>query len=252
MPSRVPSLAPTFIPPVECEQEKGLLEISTYTNETIEWKVQDLYGRTVMSSINGRIQECINLNSCYTFSYRCSVVEDGIIENANHHGMFNVVYNDEVLAFGSIMFGDHTTMFGNHCLGDGDSICTLSSDASTPMSMFRLELAVGTGTELSWSLLNGTMHKVWSAGPFGDCDVNTLALCLPRMDCYEFTLSNNSANNTGSFTVLFSEVNESMIQNYTGTVHEDSNQRVFLGTCYDMNYNRDDAYSTRRQLLSTM
>ena len=251
MPSRVPSLAPTLIPPVECEHEKGLLEISIDMIETIQWEVQDLYGRTMMSSINGRIQECIDLNSCYTFSYRCSV-EDGIIENANNHGMFSVVYNDEVLASGSIMFGDHTTMFGNHCLGNGDSLCTLPSDESTPMSMFRLELAVETGMELSWSLLNGTMHEIWSAGAFGDCDVNTLALCLPRMDCYEFTLSNNSANNTGSFTVLFSEVNESMIQNYTGTVHEDSNQRVFLGTCYDMNYNRDDAYSTRRQLLSTV
>jgi hypothetical protein len=245
IPSRVPTFAPTLIPTIlACEGGKGRLTVSADINDQIQWKVHDLFGRLVKASSNGRISECIDWNSCYTVSFHNSMDDEFGVSR-----MYTVTYDDAIIFSGKFMPGVHTTMIGNNCLGNGDDVCTSSSGASTPMSMFRLELAAESGMGLKWNLLNGDKDDVWSAGPFGDCNVNTLALCLPRMDCYEFTMLNKSTNGTGSFTVLFSHImNESMIQNYTGTA-DNTSQRVFLGTCYHMNFN--DAYSTRRQALST-
>ena len=242
MPTTLPSLAPTFIPSGVCEQGKGRLTISAENADEIEWEVQDIFGRSLISSshegiaasergIISHVQQCIDWNSCYAFSFR---------NLADHHGvLYTVKFDDEVIVSGDFTFGNHTTMFGNYCLDNGDSVCTLSSSSSssnesTPMSMFRLELAAeGTGRNMAWKLRNGTQHEVRAAGPFETCQVDTLALCLPRMDCYEFTITNNSGDK-GTYAVMFSHVNEDMVQNYTGTAIDTT--RVFLGTCYDMNF----------------
>ena len=129
-----------------------------------------------------------------------------IAETVKHDGKLYFKYDDNILVSGNIMLKDHTTMFGNHCLGNGDNVSTASlSLVSTPMSIFRLQRAAETGGELSWKLLNGTIQRVWSAaGPLGDCDANYFVLCLPCMDCDEFILFTISTNDTGSFTFITS------------------------------------------------
>jgi len=228
-----------------CGRDEGLLEITVegdeFVNE-INWNVHDVFGNVVVSN-NGQsrndgglytITECIRLNSCYTFSIHDSLE---IIEYDEFRGLYTVKFDDKVIVAGHNFRRDETAMFGALCLQDGDSVCSPSNE-TIPMSMFRLELAAGSGSEIAWNLSNGSNTTI-SAGPFGDCRVNTLATCLPSQDCYEFTITDDSGDGTccsynkGRFTVMFSHMDH-IIQNFTGPVL--NAQRVFLGTCYEMNF----------------
>lgn len=247
-PSSNPSLEPTAMPTGECGRGKGLLEIIVEGDEfddEISWNVQDIFGNIVISNDGQNaghgglfsVRECLTLNSCYTFSIH-DLLADELIEDVNHRGLYTVKLDGEVIVSGNNFRKDQTTMFGVFCLQNGDAICT-SPNATTPMSMFLLELAADDGKAITWSLADGTKQVVRSAGPFGGCDVNTLAMCLPTNDCYEFTITDDSDDGTccsydkGLYTVMFSHM-EDMIQNYTGPV-VDMN-RVYLGSCYDMNF----------------
>mmetsp|Transcript_41493 Transcript_41493/g.72920 ORF Transcript_41493/g.72920 Transcript_41493/m.72920 type:complete len:590 (+) Transcript_41493:686-2455(+) len=249
MPSVAPSLPPSSNPSVEpgvCGRGEGLLEIIAEGDEFIDeisWNVQDIFGDVVISNdsqnaSDGGIysRECIALNSCYTFSIHDSL-EDELVEDA-YRGLHIVKLDGEVLASGNNFRRDQTTMFGEFCLQNGDIACKKLNE-TTPLSMFRLELATDNGKEITWNLVDGAKQIVRSAGPFGNCDVNTLAMCLPSEDCYEFTITDDSGDGTccahdkGLYTVMFSH-RDDMIQNYTGHVLD--THRVFLGTCYDMNF----------------
>ena len=254
MPSLAPSSEPTSMPTGVCGRDKGLLEIIVEGDafvDDISWKVQDIFGDTLVSNTdNGHnttthvyyIQECISYNSCYTFSIEDSLgneiqVEDGML----YRGLYSVRLDDEELVSGSNFRRNHTTMFGASCLHNGDTTCTTTNTTTDSMSMFRLELAA-LGSNITWSLVDGKKQVVQSAGPFGDCNINTLATCLPSEDCYEFVISDNSEEDgdgtccsydKGRYTVMFSHLDE-MVQNYTGPVVDF--QRVYLGTCFDMNF----------------
>ena len=220
--------------------------------DEISWNLQDIF-RNVVVSNNGQnpsdgglyaVQECIALNSCYTFSIHDSI-EEFSEEDDSHRGLYSVKLDGEVLVSGSNFRRDHSTMLGVFCLQNGDDACSPNNE-TTPMSMFRLELAAESGRDVTWNLVNVSKQiDVASAGPFGNCDVNTLAMCLPSEDCYEFTIADDSSGDgiccsyeKGIYTVMFSHVND-MIQNYTGIVPLMDMQRVFLGTCYDQNFEGD-------------
>lgn len=88
-----------------------------------------------------------------------------------------------------------------------------------------------------------TSHGTWqmehnTVGPLGDCEVNTLAMCLPREDCYEFTVMDRSNNDgskgNGLFTVTFSHIDDT-IQSYLGSV-ADVTQRFSLAHAILMNF----------------
>jgi hypothetical protein len=225
------------MPSLACETGKGLFDISTdeekFLNES-SWDIQDMLGNTVISN-TGRfaglgpysVQECVDLNSCYTFSIRNSFQDA-----PSHSSRYNIKLDGEIIAYGDNSFSERSTMFGGLCIENGDTACT-SSNASYPMSMFRLELAADSGKNITWKLVNGIKKEIRSAGPYGNCEVNTMAICLPREDCFEFTISDNSNDGTdkGLFTVMFSHGNN-MVQNQTGPVS--GVQRVLLGTCYGM------------------
>jgi hypothetical protein len=230
------------MPSLVCETGKGLLEIATdeekFANE-ISWNIQDMLGNTLTSNIGqlagvglSSIQQCVDIDLCYTFSLHNSF-QDGLYQNSR----YTVKLDGETLTTGVNSSKERTAIFGGICLGDGDATCT-SHNASDTMSMFRLELAADSGSDVTWKMLNGMKEEILSAGPYGNCEVNTRAMCLPREDCFEFIISDSSEAGTikGLFTVMFSHGND-MIQNYTGHIFSGV-QQVFLGTCYGMGFSR--------------
>ena len=245
-PSDAPSLIPSLSPSGDCRNE-GLLEITTEKNELTyaRWGVKDMFGNTVISN-NGLndtdifryTRECLPRVSCYTFLLYSSSEDEPIVDSSR--AFYSVKFDGEVLASSEAeedkgaAAGDRTTMFGPSCLQNGDNACT--KDETISMSMFRLE---HWGQQITWSLLDGSKQVVQSLGPFGKCNANTLAMCLPREDCYEFTISSVTgdgrccSSDQGQYTVTFSHV-ENMIQNITGPILD--THQVFLGNCYDMNF----------------
>jgi hypothetical protein len=229
------SPAPTFAPSFVCKTGEGLFDVATdedkFVNE-LSWDIHDMLGNTLLSNTGqpvgfgpSSVRKCLDLNSCYTFSIA-----------PNHSSRYTVKLDGGILTSGDKSFTERTTMFGGLCLGNGDTACT-SPDASGLMSMFRLELAADSGRYITWKLMNGTKKELRSAGPYENCEVNTLAICLPREDCFEFTISDSSGDGThkGLFTVMFSHGNN-MVQNHTGPIH--GVQRVHLGTCYGMGFDQ--------------
>ena len=239
-----PSLpVPTLVPTVVCEMGKGLIEIMTDDDKNvneINWDIHDLFGSTVLSSTTGHdssagtsfVRECVDMNSCYTFKIR-----------SDHGSRYSVKYDDKIVKSSDQSIMDQSIMFGELCLTNGDTACSKSSTAATTspsLSMFRLELAVDNGSDIVWTLMNSSAQNdrlIRSAGPYTNCDVNTLALCLPRDKCYEFIISDSSLDDTdkGIFTVMFSHHDNDMVQNYTGVVNG-MQHVVRLGTCYENEY----------------
>ena len=87
--------------------------------DEISWNLQDIFGNVVLSN-NGQnpsdgglyaVQECIALNSCYTFSIHDSI-EEFSEEDDSHRGLYSVKLDGEVLVSGSNFRRDHSTMFG--------------------------------------------------------------------------------------------------------------------------------------------
>ena len=258
MPSSMPSSLPTLSgqPTGRCGNEKSLVEIILEGNEfmdEISWNIQDVHGNVLIyGPIEGgdandggyyAVTECIPLNGCYTFSIHDSF-EGGVVGNGNYRGLFTVKLDGEKIVSGSTFPRDQTIMFGDACLHNGDAVCTtsnLTTGSFTPMSMFRMELvAQNYDREISWKLVDSTNNVIRSAGPIGNCHVNSLAMCLPRQDCYQFIIFDDDderkccSYDEGIVTVLFSE-RDGLIQNFTGAVFSDM-QRLFLGTCYGMNF----------------
>ena len=240
MPSSAPSAEPSLSPTGWCGRGKGLLDIriegNGFDNDEISWSVQDIYGNTLLSNVDiviigglYHIQECIILDTCYTFSTQDSIDSEIL------RYLYTVKLDGKILTSGSNIDGDHSTMFGRSCLQNGDTTCTNDS-AADHMSMFRLELASNDGGSMYWTLIDGNKQVIQTAGPFGNCQVNTLAMCLPSEDCYELVILEitPSLHDKGLYTVLFSHEGD-MIQNYTGSVNTFLN-RVYLGTCYDANF----------------
>ncbi|KAL7548152.1 hypothetical protein ACHAWF_011443 [Thalassiosira exigua] len=248
-PSASPSTEPTFAPTGYCGMGNGLVEIIVEGEEFIDeivWNVEDIFGNVVLSNDSHNtsdgslfaVRECLPLNSCYTFSIHDPLGTEPAEDNA-HRGVYTVKVDDRVLASGSNFRKDQTTMFGVVCVQNGDAACTEPDETSLPMSMFRLELAADEGRDVTWNLVNGSKQTVRSSGPFGNCNINTLAMCLPRDDCYEFTITDDSGDGAccsyakGLYTVMFSQVDD-MIQNHTGPISDED--RVYLGSCYGMNF----------------
>ena len=198
----------------------------------LSWDIRDMLGNTLLSNTGQlagfgpySVRKCIDMYSCYTFSIA-----------PNHSSRYTVKLDGDILTSGDKSFTERTTMFGGLCLENGDTACT-SPNASDPMSMFRLELAADSGRDITWKLVNGIKKEIRSAGPYENCEVNTLAICLPREDCFEFTILDSSGDGTdkGLFTVIFSHGHD-MIQNHTGPVS--GVQRVYLGTCYGLGFDQ--------------
>ena len=209
-----------------CGRGLGHLEIMTEGEEFVDeirWNVEDVYGDVIVSN-DGQsaaeggfyyVRECIALDSCYTFSIRDTRNDTDPIEG-RRRAPYKVRLGGEEIVNGNNFRRDQTTIFGSSCALDGDAVCT--TDGMAPTSMFRLEFAVDNGWQTGWSLLNGSGRVVRWAGPFGDCNVNTVAMCLPRDDCYEFTVTDNSSERhyNGLYTVMFSRVGD-IIQKQNGT-----------------------------------
>ena len=248
-PSPVPSSPPSPNSPLAagaCGREESLFEITTEGTELsdeMSWNVQDMFGNIVISNDGQNAdggfrytRECIPRVSCYTFSIHNSL--DELIEGGSR-GFYTVKFDGEVLASGHNFSRDQTIMFGVFCLQNGDIACTKPNEAIS-LSMFRLELVGDNGGDIAWSLVDGSKQVVRSSGPFGNCNANTLAVCLPREDCYEFIITYEPGDDTccssdqGQYTVMFSHIDDIMIQNFTGPVLD--THQVFLGKCYDMNF----------------
>jgi hypothetical protein len=248
-PSASPSIEPSFGPTGVCGRHRGLLEITLEGGEFVEglsWDVTDIFGVVLLfdqvANSNGlySIVECIPLDTCYTFAIHDALaiaLGDSMPSNDEDRGLYSVKLDGEIIVSGSNFGVGQTTVFGDACLRDGDEICTAGGETTTPMSMFRLELANAQRKLLTWKLLDDTSKQViLSAGPFGECNINSQAICLPREACYEFTMLDEEGccrNGSELFTVLFTQTNDT-IQNYTGSVSDYA--RVFLGSCYDRNF----------------
>eukprot|EP00985_Skeletonema_marinoi_P012589 scaffold6092_cov105-Skeletonema_marinoi.AAC.6 len=240
-PSASPSLEPSSEPSGRCGSQNGLLEITLEGGEFVEgisWDVQDIFGEVLLSAEvdndGGLYTEelCIPLDACYTFAIHDSVHKLILPNDEEYRVLYSVKLDGETIASGSDFGTGQTTMFGSTCLGNGD-IC---GDATTPMSLFRLELA-SAERELTWKLVDESEQVILSGGPFGECNINSQAICLPREACYEFILQDESgccSYGNEMFTVLFTQTDD-MIQNYTGSVSGDFTS-LFLGTCYDRNF----------------
>jgi hypothetical protein len=200
----------------------------------INWVIHDLFGSTVLSSTTGHgsagtsfVRGCLDMNSCYTFTIHSDLRR------------YRVEYDGEILKSSDESIMGQTVMFGGLCLQNGETACSSTSSTiattSPSLSMFRLELAVDNGSGIVWTLIDSsTQNVIRSAGPYTNCDVNTLALCLPRDKCYEFIISDNSLDqhtDKGIFTVMFSHHDNDMVQHYTGVVN--GQHVVLLGTCYE-------------------
>ena len=246
-PSTSPSLEPSSAPSGICGRLSGLLEITLEGGEFVEgtsWDVKDIFGEAILSEEvdnNGglyTIEECIPLDACYTFAIH-DLVNGLVLPNDNEHRvLYSVRFDGETIATGIGDFGvGQTTMFGKTCLGNGDISCTEYGGDATHMSMFRLELA-SAERELSWRLLDDDSKQViLSAGSFGECNINSQAICLPREACYEFIIQDEAgccSFGNEMFTMLFTQTDD-MIQNYTGNFSGDFT-RVFLGSCYERNF----------------
>ena len=205
-------------------------------------RIQDMYGRTVLSSDGSfidtvgpgadfRLKQCALEDNCYTLYTN--------VDNrtSNLSGTFSVLLGSEEVVM--VADTDHltksspytaTSMFGNSCLRNGDDLC--STNNNTSMSLFRLELASSNEGVYQWEFSNKTQSLLRGVTS-GECVVNSLAQCLPREDCYEFSIISESKylGIGGSFTVMFSHVNDNFIQNRTGSVLDGLSLR--LGTCYD-------------------
>lgn len=228
------------MPSLVCGTGKGILEIATddekFANE-ISWDIQDMLGNKLTSNIGlladvglSSIQQCVDMDLCYTLSLHNSF-QDGLYQNSR----YTVKLDGETLTTGVNSSRERTAILGGVCLGDGDTTCA-SHYASDTMSMFRLELAADSESDVTWKMLNGMKEEILSAGPYGNCEVNTFAICLPREDCFEFIVSDRSkvGSNKGQFTVMFSR--DEMVQHHTGRIS--GVQQVFLGTCYGMGFGR--------------
>ena len=246
VPTKHPSQAPTAS---LCDEGSALLEVTTEGDEFIDamtWNVTDIYGKTFLHNQdegtphnNGglyTLSQCIPLKNCYTFAIHDAFGVE-IMTNASHRGLYSVTLDGEEIVTGGNFRKDQTTMFGDSC-HNGDFICTSSANATTfsdSMALFRMEIvAYNVEQEFRWKLINAANETISSAGPFGSCNVNSLAICLHRQDCYEFIITrDNEDNNDGVvFTVMFSE---QIIQNYTGAMFG-YEQHLFLGTCFGLNF----------------
>jgi len=242
-PSASPSLEPSQEPTGMCGTQNSLLEITLEGGEFVEgvsWDVKDVFGEVLLSEevdSNGglyTIEVCIPFDACYTFAIH-DLAHSLVVSNLDgHRVLYSVKFDGKVIASGNNDFGEsQTTMFGSACLAnDSDGIC-----GDTTMSLFRLEFA-NAERELSWKLVDDSEQIILSAGPFGECNVNSQAICLPREACYEFIILDKSgccSHGNEMITILFTQTDE-MVQNYTGSVSDDFTS-VFLGTCYYRNFN---------------
>jgi hypothetical protein len=238
-PSMNPSSSPTDPPrlfPIRenCSGDEVFIEVITEGDEFINdvsWIVQDVHGSIVIennATASGglhAVYACISRNECYTFTIHDSVGSSPI-NNDGHRGLFTINLDDNVAFSGSNFHTDHHIMFGecryDACLSGGPN----------QNALFRLELVGDTAAaNISWKLLNSNNVTVREAGPFGDCDINTLAACIPN-DCYKFVATNKageSSEKVGLFTVLFTEPNGT-VQKYTRDFSMET-LRVFLGSC---------------------
>ena len=71
-------------------------------------------------------------------------------------------------------------------------------------------------------------NAIRSAGPYGECEVNTLATCLLRTECYKFVTTNNASDSSEPGI-------DGSLQNFTGDFSQES-KLVFLGSCYELNF----------------
>lgn len=237
-PSAIPSLDPSSLPSGICGSRNSLLEITLEGGEFVEgvsWNVNDMFGEALLyEEVDNNVglytkEMCIPSGACYTFVIRDSLHYLVSPNDSENRVLYTVRLDGEEIASGSDFGESQTTMFGSACLGD-DDIC------DDTMSLFRLELA-SAERELSWKLVDDSEQIILSAGPFGECNINSRAICLPREACYEFFIQDEAgccSYGNELFTVLFT-LTDDMIQNYTGSVGGDFTS-VFLGTCYGRNF----------------
>lgn len=237
-PSASPSLEPSTAPSGMCGTQNSLLEITLEGGDFVEgvsWDVKDVFGEVLLSEEvdnNGGLhtrEVCMPFDACYTFA-----IHDLVHHVVGHRVLYSVKFDGKVIASGSNDFGEsQTAMFGSACLANGSDVC---GDAT--MSLFRIEFA-NAERELSWKLVDDSEQIILSAGPYGECNVNSQAICLPREACYEFIIQGEAgccSQGYEIFTVLFTQTDD-MIQNYTGSVSSVLTS-VFLGTCYYRNFNQ--------------
>ena len=241
-PSSSPSDLPRMFPTKACSGNETFLEVITEEDEvdSATWYIQDANGiiaaerQTTHNGGHQTTQSCLSKNACYTFIINGSPVSSS--DNDNYHGLFTVRLDDEIEFSGSDFGVDHHVMFGNGC-HDVNAAC--SQDGNGEDALFLLEITGDTMVgNLSWALLDSDNSTILSADPFGECDLNTLSMCIPLGGCYRFITSNKDGHSSdepvGSFTVLFLSMGGS-IQNYTGDLSLETAQ-VFLGSCYSMNF----------------
>lgn len=240
-PSDIPSISPTD---ENCTGRKMLLEVITegdeFVNE-ISWNIRDIHGNMILESTSNdgghhTTYDCIPRNACYTFMIQDSLGVS-FVQSDKYRGLYTIKLDDEVVYSGSNFRTNRHVMFGDSCFDPGDSACSSSGEVS---SMFRLEFAGDNlGGNVTWQLIDSTdATLIHSAGPFGDCDVNSLATCIPPTGCYELITTYNASSSeepAGLFTVLFSEM-DGMIQSASSYLSYGTN-KVFLGSCYDRNWN---------------
>jgi hypothetical protein len=224
-----------------CSVDEVLVEVITEGDEfanDISWTIYDLRGNPVIESFNNGGHEttydCIPRNTCHTFTIH-DALGGGFSSMGNHRGLFTVKLDDDVAFSGSNFHTDYHNIFGDACLANGNTACSING--SNEESMFRLELVGDTyAGDISWKLVNSNEAILYSAGPFGDCTVNSIAVCIPPSECYTFITTINVLHlpePVGMFTVLLSGV-DGNIQNYTSDFSVDN--QVFLGSCYIMNF----------------
>ena len=233
-PTDQPKKAPTRV----CLGDQFDIEVVTegpeFNNE-VTWNIRDLYGRTISESFNNGGHEttysCAQRNNCYTFTIHDSIGFSTLNED-EHRGLFTIKLDDNVAYSGKNFHTDYHVMFGDSCLDMNNTAC---SDGDNGQEfMLRLEL-VGD-LFASWTLLDSNENVIRSAGPFVECQVNTLATCLP-LECYKFVTTNNAGDSSepiGQFTVQFIGIDGSL-QSYTGDFSPET-QPVFLGSCYELNF----------------
>ena len=243
-PSTSPSFEPSSAPSGMCGRHDGTLEITLEGGvfvDGISWEVKDTFNQVlVYENVDNNVglyttELCVPLDACYTFTIHNSMT----MEDEENRLLYSVKLDGKMIANGRDFGTSQSTIFGNNCLRNAEISCTDSEqngDTTIPMSMFRLEIA-SADRELSWKLVDDSNHFFLSSGPLHECNINSNAVCLPREACYEFIVVDEDgccSFGNDKFTVLFTQT-DVMIQNYTGSVNGDF-KRVFLGTCYEKNF----------------
>jgi len=240
-PSHSPTDQPKKAPTRVCLGDQVDIEVVTEGpefNDAVTWNIRDLHGNTILESFNNgghkTTYSCAPRSNCYTFTIHDSLGFSTMNED-RHHGLFAVKLDGNVAYSGKNFETDYHVMFGDACLDMNNTAC--SDGGNGQESMLRLELVFDSKNVITWSLLDSNENVIRSAGPYGECEVNTLATCLLRTECYKFVTTNNASDSSepiGQFTVQFTGIDGSL-QNFTGDFSQES-KLVFLGSCYELNF----------------